>query len=97
MHEVEQKIKTQQKENWDRDLFENHLMGYAMKTQDYKLILWKDISNPQAAPIFTELYDHRNDPYETTNIAAQAPELRKSLVQQFDRGWRGNLANNNDL
>lgn len=94
LHEVEQKIKTQQRKNWNRDLFENNLMGYAMKTQDYKLILWKDISNPQAPPLFTELYDHQNDPNETTNIAAQAPELRKSLIRQFNKGWRGNLINN---
>jgi len=96
LREVEQKIQTQQKENWDRDLFENNLMGYAMKTQDYKLIVWKDISNPKKPLLFTELYDHRNDPNETTNIAARAPELRTALIRQFDKGWRGNIANDNE-
>ena len=95
LHTLEQKIQTQQKEKWDRDLFENNLMGYAMKTQDYKLILWKEISNPQKKSLFVELYDHRNDPNETINIASEKPELTNKLVQQFNNGWRGSLANNN--
>lgn len=92
LHEVEENIKSQQKENWDRKLFEHNLMGYAMKTKDYKLILWKDITNPKASPIFTELYNHQTDPDETTNIAIENPELTAKLTLQFKKGWHGNKA-----
>ncbi|TYA92115.1 sulfatase [Seonamhaeicola marinus] len=88
--EVEQKIKNQQKATWNRDLFENHLMGYAMRTQRYRLILWKDRTNKSKKPVFIELYDHMVDPNETKNIAEENPELVEKLVQQFNRGWKGN-------
>lgn len=92
INEVEQKIKDQQKDKWNRELFENYLMGYAMRTQEHRLIVWKDYRNPEAAPIFIELYDHQNDPNETVNIADKNPELTKKLLQQFNKGWKGNLA-----
>ncbi|AUS05494.1 sulfatase [Pseudotamlana carrageenivorans] len=71
LKEVEEKIKNQEKEKWNRDLFENHLMGYAMRTQQYRLILWKDRQHPKREPVFVELYDHAVDPNETNNIAQQ--------------------------
>ncbi|TCI90401.1 sulfatase [Tenacibaculum sp. M341] len=92
INEVEQKIKNQQKDKWNRELFENYLMGYAMRTQEHRLIVWKDYRTPEAAPIFIELYDHQNDPNETVNIADKNPELTKKLLQQFNKGWKGNLA-----
>ena len=41
----------------------------------------------QAAPLFVELYDHKNDSSETTNIASQQPELVHELIQQHSAGW----------
>lgn len=79
IQEVENRIKTQQREKWDRDFFENHLMGYTMRTDRYRLVLWKDYRDLQAKPIFVELYDHKTDPDETVNVAAQHPELVKKL------------------
>lgn len=90
--DVESKIIAQQGDKWDRDLFENYLMGYGMRTEDYRLIVWKDYRDLNAEPVFVELYDHVSDPSETKNIADQKPELTKKLLKQFYAGWQGNLA-----
>lgn len=74
IEEVEERIIEQQKEKWDRDLFENDLMGYAMRTDQYRLVLWKDRKQPDVAPLFVELCDHKTDPPEAVNIAGQKPE-----------------------
>ncbi|GAA4238840.1 sulfatase [Postechiella marina] len=91
IEEVETRVKKQQKENWDRDLFENTLMGYAMRTQQYRLIVWKDREHLSKTPLYIELYDHKIDPKETINIADNNPELVKQLIQQFNKGWSGNI------
>ena len=89
--EVEARIIAQQKQRWDRDLFENHLMGYAMRTDRYRLVVWKDRRRPADKPIFVELYDHKTDPSETLNIAEGKPALVSKLMAQFDAGWKGSL------
>jgi len=91
IEEVEDRIIDQQQDKWDRDFFENYLMGYAMRTELYRLVVWKDRRNPEAKPIFVELFDHKADPNETKNIAADETELVKELLQQFDAGWEGSL------
>ena len=92
IEEVEAKIKKQQGDKWDRDLFENRLMGYGMRTDKYRIIIWKDYTKPESDPLFIELYDHINDSKETKNIADENPELVKELVAQFNKGWKGNTA-----
>ena len=91
---VEKRIIDQQKEKWNRAFFENHLMGYAMRTDQYRLVLWKDRRNADKKPIYIELYDHEADPEETVNIAAQEPELVSVLIDQFDAGWEASLESN---
>jgi arylsulfatase A-like enzyme len=91
IEEVESRIIAQQKNKWDRDLFENHLMGYTMRTDQYRLVLWKDVRNPDHEPLYTELYDHTADPAETKNIADSEPEIVSELVAQFNQGWKGSL------
>ena len=88
LEEVEARIKTQMGEKWDRDLFENHLMGYSMRTDRYRLVLWKDTRDPAAEPVFTELYDHQSDPSEAVNIADSNSDLVARLVTQFNAGYR---------
>lgn len=85
--EVEQRIIAQQGDKWDRDLFEKHLMGYTMRTDRYRLVVWRDHRDVKAAPIFVELFDHDSDPQETNNIAAQNPGLVSELIEQLDAGW----------
>lgn len=90
LEEVEGRIIDQQKETWDRELFENNLMGYAMRTAKYRFILWKDRENKEKPPVFIELYDHISDPYETRNIAEENPNLVSELMIQLNKGWKGN-------
>ena len=92
IEEVEGKIKQQLGDKWDRDLFENYLMGYTMRTERYRFMVWRDYRDPAADPVFFELYDHQKDPTETKNIADQNPELVAKLLEQFNKGWKGNMA-----
>lgn len=94
IEEVEERIKNQQGDKWNRSVFENTLMGYAMRTEHYRLVVWKDRANPKKEPIFIELFDHKLDPLETKNIAGTHPELVKQLLQQFNKGWKGNRPKN---
>lgn len=93
IEEVEARIIEQQKEKWDRDLFENDLMGYTMRTMRYRLVVWKDRTDPNSTPVYIELYDHQTDPSETINIATTQPDLVGDLLIQFKAGWKGSLAN----
>lgn len=92
IEDVEKRIIAQQGDKWDRELFENRLMGYSMRTADYRFTVWKDYTDPRAEPLFFELYDHQKDPSETVNIAKENPELVANLLHQFNKGWQGNLA-----
>lgn len=88
IRDVESRIMRQQGDRWDRDLFENHLMGYTMRTDRYRLVLWRDYRDPDRAPVFVELYDHQHDPGETRNIAVENPQIVKRLTKQFNQGWQ---------
>ena len=90
--EVEDRIKDQMGPKWDRDLFENYLMGYGMRTENHRLVVWKDYRDANAEPIFIELFDHQIDPTEIKNIAAENPEIVEKLMIQFKAGWKGNMA-----
>ncbi len=85
--DVESRIQNQMGNKWDRELFENFLMAYAMRTDRYRLILWKDRRKQDADPLYIELYDHHTDPMETINIADQDPDLLKRLISQSKGGW----------
>ena len=88
---VEERIIDQQGEMWNRHMFENTLMGYTMRTERYRLIVWKDRDDAERSPIYTEIYDHKTDPNETVNIADTNPKLVSQLMRIFDNGWKGNL------
>ena len=66
-------------------------MGYAMRADRYRLVIWKDTSHPGADPIFVELYDHQEDPAETVNVAEKHPKLVANLLAEFAAGWQGSL------
>ncbi len=91
IEQVEQRIIKQQGNKWNREMFEKHLMGYTMRTDRYRLVVWRDHRDPDAEPIFVELYDHKNDPTETVNVAARYPKTVADLLDQFDAGWKGSL------
>ena len=75
-------------DKWDRDLFENHLMGYSMRSARYRLVVWTDHRDKSMEPLFIELYDHRIDPQETENVAEQNPELVQKLFGRLKKQLR---------
>ncbi|MGI9472704.1 MAG: sulfatase [Rubripirellula sp.] len=91
IEDVESGIIEQQGSKWDRELFEKDLMGYTMRTERYRLVVWKDVKHPEDQPLFVELYDHQLDPDETENVSKQRPEVLQKLMAQFNMGWRGSL------
>ncbi|QDT04945.1 Choline-sulfatase [Rubripirellula lacrimiformis] len=91
IQEVETRIQQQQGDRWDRELFEQHLMGYTMRTDRYRLVLWRDHREPNVDPVFVELFDHQTDPLETKNVAGDFPDLVESLSQQLNLGWEAAL------
>jgi iduronate 2-sulfatase len=80
---VEDRIIRQQGARWDRDLFENHLMGYSLRTDRYRLVSWRDHRDRTAEPVFVELYDHTTDPTETENVADRNTALVEKLNHQL--------------
>jgi arylsulfatase A-like enzyme len=85
IEDVEARIKDQQGSKWERGLFEQHLMGYSMRTDRYRLIAWVDKRDLKKAPLSIELYDHENDIHETVNVAGAQPELVNALLAQLYR------------
>ena len=69
---------------------EGNLMGYSMRTDQYRFTAWTHRDDASQI-VATELYDHEVDPQENVNIANH-PES-KSLVQELEgqlrRGWHG--------
>ena len=54
-------------------------------------VVWKDTRDDEAPPIYIELYDHETDPGETTNVAADSPEVVTELLKQLGAGWPASL------
>lgn len=81
--DVEERIKAQQKNKWDRELFEQHLMGYSMRTERYRFIAWLDKRDLNKAPLAIELYDHKIDEHETVNVAEDNDKVVKMLLKQL--------------
>jgi iduronate 2-sulfatase len=89
IEEVERKIIKQQGKSWDRDLFENHLMGYSLRTDRHRLVAWLDYREIEAEPLYLELYDHAKDPEETENIAKKFPQKTEALLKRLRKSGIG--------
>jgi iduronate 2-sulfatase len=66
------------------------LMGYAVRTDQYRLVGWRDRKTGE--PKAFELYDHAADPEEDVNLAGR-PEHKgtvERLAKQLAVGWQGN-------
>ena len=64
----------------DRNLFENHLMGYTIRTERYRLVAY---DYREKEPVFLELFNHLNDPNETKNIAGEFPAIAQKLLKKL--------------
>ena len=65
------------------------LMGYAMRTDRYRYVEWRDRKSGAVAA--QELYDHQSDPAENENLAPQAAskDVLAKLSAQLAAGWEG--------
>ncbi|MBL8865628.1 MAG: sulfatase [Planctomycetia bacterium] len=65
------------------------LMGYAMKTDRYRYVEWRDRKTGEVKA--KELYDHEVDPNEDVNIAGSPASgvLLQQLESQMKAGWKG--------
>ena len=57
------------------------LMGYSMRTPTHRLTQW--VHRQSGDVRATELYEYKNGPVETKNIAHENPELVRKLARQF--------------
>ena len=63
-----------------RRLNGEEVMGYALRTDTYRFVEWREFGTGDVTAM--ELYDHRSDPEERTNIAASADQsLLDSLAE----------------
>jgi arylsulfatase A-like enzyme len=67
------------------------VMGYSVRTERFHYIEWINVKKKQ--PIAVELYDHKTDPYELTNLAQNQPyqPIVKELSQHLKKGWKAVL------
>lgn len=84
IEDVEARLIAQQGAAWNRELFEQHLMGYTLRTDRYRFVAWRDHRAAKAKPLFVELFDHATDPKEMVNIASAHPEIVKELSARLD-------------
>ena len=66
------------------------VMGYSMRTQHYRITEWRSAMQPEKV-VGRELYDYREDPEESRNLAADEkyPSILLALQRQMSRGWEG--------
>jgi arylsulfatase A-like enzyme len=58
------------------------LMGRTLRTDRYRIIQW---TNKQGEAVQVELYDHRVDPDENVNIAAEHPNVVQQLLERLSK------------
>ncbi|MCG8578954.1 MAG: galactose-1-epimerase, partial [Bacteroidales bacterium] len=54
-------------------------LGEAIRTDRYRLVRWTPLKNKEKEVIY-ELYDYKNDPLETVNIASKKKKVVKELL-----------------
>jgi len=65
------------------------IMGYSMRTPRYRYTEWRQRRGGQV--VARELYDHKIDPGENTNVAGNPAnaDTVKALAEMMKKGWRG--------
>ena len=58
-------------------------IGYAIRTEQYRMVKWA-INKKKGTKYKYELYDYKNDPQETVNIAKNNPEIVARLEKILD-------------
>jgi iduronate 2-sulfatase len=79
--------------NWKTAAFSqyprNEAMGYSVRSDSFRYTEWRA---PSGQIVATELYDHRSDHAENSNVAASvAPDQIATLAALLKAGWKGAL------
>jgi len=80
------------KRKWKAAVFSQYprgrMMGYSMRTGRWRYTQWRERRSGRT--IASELYDHKNDPGETVNVAdnAEHSAVLKKLSAQMKAGWK---------
>lgn len=72
--------KNPEDENWRNTAYSYWGSGYSVRTPNYRLMQY--FKNGTTT---VELYDHKNDPNETVNIAAERPEIVNELLPVLEQ------------
>jgi len=62
------------------------IQGRTLKTKIFRIVRWTD---KKGRIVQVELYDHRKDPDENFNIAAEQPEIVKKLLARMPTAFKG--------
>ncbi|WP_215224879.1 sulfatase [Echinicola shivajiensis] len=71
-------------EDWRNTAYGYFRNGISLRTPDYRLSKYYRDQQPEI-----ELYDHRDDPNETVNIAQENPEIVEQLMPLWEQGNTG--------
>ncbi|NOR76331.1 MAG: sulfatase-like hydrolase/transferase [Draconibacterium sp.] len=71
-------------DTWRNTAYSYWRKGFSVRTEDYRLMRYFRKEEPAI-----ELYDHKNDPNETINIAAKNPEIVNMLLPILELGNNG--------
>jgi len=68
-------------ENWRNTAYSYWRKGFSVRTEDYRIMKYFRKEEPAI-----ELYDHKNDPNETINIAEENPDIINELLPILEKG-----------
>jgi len=69
---------------WENVAYSYYNKGITVRNERYRLTKYFREQQP-----VVELYDHKTDPYENRNVAAQHPEIVTQLMKTLDQGNTG--------
>ena len=74
---------------YPRKVGNKDLMGYTMRTVRYRYTKWVDRKDPSKVEA-VELYDHKTDPQENTNVASDP--AKAEMLSKLEARWQGGWA-----
>lgn len=77
-------MKNPQNKNWRNSAYSYFRNGISVRTEDFRIMKYYRKQQPEI-----ELYNHKTDPNETINIAAENPEIVKELLPVLELGNTG--------
>ncbi len=61
--------------------------NYAIQTERFRLVNGTGAQGPWKPVDEAQLFDHQNDPTETTDVSANYPEIKLKMQQYYDQWW----------